>query len=348
MAIRVQPDEGEARSARLRAGVVSLVVGSLIFAGKLVAWRLTGSTAVLSDALESVINVVAAGLLLYSLVIASRPADRDHPYGHGKVEFFSAGVEGACIAIAAVLIGVESIRALIRGPKVENIDIGLLVLVVTAVANGLLGAHLVRVGRRRHSVALVADGKHVLTDVTTSAGVLVGLVAVRFTGLDVLDPLVAMGVALNILWTGWQLVRQAVGRLMDEAEPERLGTIVSTLEASRTPEWIDLHTLRAWRSGHVQHVDFHLTVPRYLDVERVHAIDDGVGRLLSKASGLPTDVIVHFDPCRPRHCPGCRMEGCPVREAPFGKQEAISLDNALRLGPGELEPLPQRKGGAIA
>ena len=342
MPIRVQADEAEARRARLRAGAISLAVGTAIFLGKLFAWRLTGSTAVLSDALESVINVVAAALLLYSLIVASRPADRNHPYGHGKVEFFSAGVEGASIAIAAVLIFVESVRALLRGPKLQNIDAGLGVLLVTSAANGLLGAYLVRVGRRRHSLALVADGMHVLTDVATSAGVLAGLVAVRLTGYDVLDPLVAMGVALNILWTGWRLVRQAVGRLMDEAEPERLEIIVGTLERSRTPEWIDLHTLRAWRSGHVQHVDFHLTVPRYLDVERVHAIDEGVGKVLSGATGLPTDAIVHFDPCRPRHCPACRMEPCPVREAPFREAEPIDLESALRVGPGELEPLRER------
>lgn len=348
MPIREQADEGDARRARLWAGAVSLVVGTAIFAGKVVAWRLTGSTAVLSDALESVINVVAAALLLYSLVVASRPADRNHPYGHGKVEFFSAGFEGACITIAAVLIAIESLRALVRGPKVENIDVGLVVLVVASIANALLGAFLVRVGRRRHSLALVADGMHVISDVTTSVGVIAGLVAVRVTGLVVLDPLVALGVAANILWTGWRLVRQAVGRLMDEAEPKRLATLVATLEQARTQEWIDLHTLRAWRSGHVQHVDFHLTVPRYLDVERLHAIDDGVGRLLSEATGLPTDAIVHFDPCRPRYCPACRMEPCPIREAPFREREPIDLESALRVGPGELEPLPKDATGSSA
>jgi cation diffusion facilitator family transporter len=332
--------EAASHKARMRAGVLSLGVGALLFGGKLVAWRLTGSTAVLSDALESSINVVAAGGLVYSLVVASRPADETHPYGHGKVEFFSAGVEGACIAVAAIAIVWASVRALLRGPEVENIDIGLLLLVGTSVLNALLGWHLVRVGKEQHSLALVADGRHVLTDVTTSAGVVVGLGAVWFTGLDVLDPLVAMAVAVNILFTGWKLVREAVGGLMDEADLPRLDEMVSALEVEREPEWIDVHSLRGWRSGRVQHVDLHLTVPRYLDIERAHAFDEAVGRIVSRATGLPTEAIVHFDPCRPRHCRGCRVEPCPVRAFGFEACEPLTLPRAIRAGTGTLEPLP--------
>ncbi len=341
MATYGDEDEAQSHAARMRAGILSLVVGTLIFAAKLLAWRLTGSAAVLSDALESIINVVAAGGLLYSLVVAARPADETHPYGHGKVEFFSAGVEGACIALASLVILWESVRALLRGPHVENIDFGLLVLVGTSLVNAGLGWHLVRVGRQRHSLALVADGRHVLTDVTTTAGVVVGLMAVRITGLHVLDPLVAMAVAVNILVMGWRLVREAVGGLMDEADLPRLDLMVAALEAGRAPEWIDVHTLRGWRSGRVQHVDLHLTVPRYLDVERAHAFDEAVGRIVSRAPGLPTETIVHFDPCRPRHCHDCRVAPCPVRAAAFVAREPLTLQRAIRAGTGRLEPLPE-------
>ena len=333
-------EEAAAHAARMRAGVLSLVVGALLFAGKLFAWRITGSAAVLSDALESIINIVAAGGLVYSLVVAARPADETHPYGHGKVEFFSAGVEGSSIAVAAIAIFWEAIGALVRGPRVENIDTGLVVLLATALANAGLGGYLVRVGRRHHSLALVADGKHVLTDVTTTAGVLAGLLAVRITGFHVLDPLVAMAVALNILVTGYRLVREAVGGLMDEADLPRLDLMVAALEAERAPEWIDVHTLRGWRSGRVQHVDLHLTVPRYLDVERAHAFDEAVGRIVSRATGLPTEAIVHFDPCRPRHCHDCRVDPCPVRSAAFEAREPLTLQRAIRAGTGRLEPLP--------
>ena len=338
--------EAEVHAARLRAGVISLVAGSFIFAGKLVAWWITDSTAVLSDALESIINVVAAAGLLYSLVIAARPADESHPYGHGKVEFFSAGVEGACIAGAALVILWEAVAALLRGPHVENIDAGLLVLVVMSLLNAALGAYLVRIGTKSHSLALVADGKHVLTDVWTSAAVVVGLVGVRVTGWHVLDPLVAMAMAANILFTGWKLVREAVGGLMDEADLPRLDVMVAALEKQRRPEWIDVHTLRAWRSGRVQHADLHVTVPRYLDVEQVHGFDESIGRIFSRATGLPMETIVHFDPCRPRHCPSCCVEDCPVRATRFEAPEPLTLERSIRAGRGSLEPLAANVGQA--
>jgi len=347
MHARTQPSAADAadadhRSLRLRAGVLSLVVGSALFLGKLAAWRLTLSTAILSDALESVINVVAAALLLASLVVAARPADRNHPYGHGKVEFFSAGVEGTCIALAAVAILVESARALLRGPTVQNLDAGLGILLGAGALNGLLGAYVLRAGRRTGSLALVADGKHILTDVWTSVGVGVGLVTVWATGWTVLDPLVAMAVALNILATGFGLMRQAVGGLMDEAEVKHLAPMVEALERSREPGWIDVHGLRCWRSGSVQHVDLHLVVPRYLDVERVHAIDARITDVLLGAVGLPGDVIVHFDPCRPRQCAGCDLTPCPVRAAAFTGRTPWRVETATRedppVGPPPREP----------
>jgi len=316
--------------ARLRAGRLALAAGFVVFALKLGAWWLTGSTAVLSDALESIVNVAAAGLLLYSLYVSSRPADRDHPYGHGKVEFFSAGVEGTLIGVAALLIAAEAVRQLVRGPELRSIDVGLALVTLATGANALLGWHLVRVGRRTHSLALVADGRHLLTDVATSAGVIAGLAAVWATGWKVLDPLIALGVALHILRTGWRLVRQAVGGLMDEADPEVLRRMVAALEAQREPAYIDAHSLRGWRAGPMQHVDLHLVVPRYFDVDTLHGIGERVEEILLAASGLPGEVIVHYDPCRPRHCPGCLVEPCPVRAAAFVARRPLDVDRATR------------------
>jgi cation diffusion facilitator family transporter len=332
---------------RARAGAVSLAVGVLVFAGKLAAWRATGSSAVLSDALESVVNVVAASLLLYSLVVAARPADRDHPYGHGKVEYFSAGVEGALIAVAALLIISEAVQALVRGPRVRNLDVGLVIVALLTGLNALLGVYLVRTGRRFRSVALVADGHHVLTDVWTSAGVMLGLAAVRLTGWVVLDPLVAIAVAANILRTGWRLLRGAVGGLMDEADEELLTRVAEALEQERAPWWIDVHGLRTFGSGALRHTDLHLAVPRYFDAERLHGIHERVRNVVLGATAMPGDVLVHFDPCRPFHCPICPMPDCPVRSAPFAKRPPISAraavreDGALPAGepaPGDARP----------
>jgi cation diffusion facilitator family transporter len=327
----VSPPPTEAdHAARLRAGRLALGVGTLVFLGKAGVWLGTGSTAVLSDALESVVNIVAAALLLWSLAVAARPADRDHPYGHGKVEFFSSGVEGGLIAVAALLILGESARALWRGPDVRHLDAGTAALAVLTAANAGLGILLVRTGRRARSVALVADGQHVLTDVWTSVGVLLGLVAVRLTGWTPLDPLVAIAVAVNILRTGWKLVREAVGGLMDEADETLLGRVAEALEAGRRPWWIDVHSLRTFGSGALRHTDFHLAVPRYFDAERLHEIHEELRHVVLAATGMPGDVIVHFDPCRPRQCPACAMPDCPVRSAPLRERPRLTAEWAVR------------------
>jgi cation diffusion facilitator family transporter len=329
--VRTAPtDDRLAYAARLRAGRLALVTGVAVFAVKLGAWQLTGSAAVLSDALESIVNVVAGALLLYSLHVSVRPADDDHPYGHGKVEFFSAGVEGTLIGVAAVLIAGEAIHQLMAGPQLRQLDVGLALVTAATAANAAVGWHLIRVGRRAHSLALVADGRHLLTDVVTSVGVIVGLAAVWLTGWDVLDPLVALAVALHILRTGWQLVRQAVGGLMDEAEPGILRRMVDALERAREPWVIDAHSLRAWRSGHTQHVDLHVVVPRYFDADRLHGISEQIEDVLLAASGLPGEAIVHFDPCRPRHCVGCVVAPCPVRSAPFVARRPLDIERATR------------------
>lgn len=320
-------------AARRRAAWISLVAGAAIFAGKLATWRLTGSVAVLSDALESTVNIAAAGLLVFSMHLAARPADRDHPYGHGKVEFLSAGIEGALIVVAAVLIAVEASGQLLHPAPLRDLDLGLLALAALSAGNAALGSYLLRTGRAARSLALVADGKHVLADVWTSAGVLGGLVAVRVTGLAWLDPLVALAVAANIVREGFRLARSAVRGLMDEADPALLDALAATLSHPRPPEWIDAHGLRAWRSGAQVHVDLHLVVPRYFDAERLHEISERVEARLLAGLDEPGEAVVHFDPCGSVHCPSCEMAACPVRAAAFKARAPISVARATRTDP---------------
>jgi 2-amino-4-hydroxy-6-hydroxymethyldihydropteridine diphosphokinase len=332
---------------RRRAGRTALWVGLVLCAGKFATFAITGSSAVFSDAMESLVNVVAAALLLYSLMVAARPPDPDHPYGHGKVEFFSAGVEGTLIAFAAALIVVEAVGELLRGPELRRVDVGLALLAVVSVANGALGAYLVRTGRSTQSLALEADGRHVLADVWTSAGVIAGLVAVRFSGWLWLDPLVAMAVAIHVLRTGYGLVREAVGGLMDEAPAPVLDSLVKHLSAAREPGWIDVHSLRAWRSGHFVHIDLHMTVPRYLDVERLHGIDELVTGIAAGAIDAPTELIVHFDPCRPEMCARCEMPDCAIREAQFVARVPFTREATTR-GPIQSEEDDERVEAFVA
>lgn len=320
---------GADRRARLRAGWASALVGGTVLAGKFAAWGVTGSTAVFADAMESMVNVAAAMMLLGSLYIAARPADQDHPYGHGKVEYFSAGIEGALIAVAAVLIAIAAVRALIAGSLPRQLDLGLAIIFAMSALNAGLGWHLLRTGRDTGSPALVADGRHVLADVWTSAGVIAGMAAVWATGWAVLDPLVALAVAAHVLREGWHLARAAVQGLMDAADDQLLDALAGSLEESRAPAWIDVHGLRAWQAGADVHADLHLVVPRYYDASRLHGIHEDVESALAR-NVRGGDVVVHFDPCQPHHCKGCTIADCPVRGEDFDARPALERIRATR------------------
>jgi cation diffusion facilitator family transporter len=232
-----------------RVAWLSLLLSGGLLAVKFLAYQLTGSAAVLSDALESIVNVIASSFALFSVTLSARPPDASHPYGHGRIEFFSAGFEGALIVAAAVTILVTAVPRVFEPQPLAQLSLGVGLVAGAGVLNALLGMCLQYVGRRTHSLALVADGKHLLSDAYTSAGVLVGILGVWLTGWHVLDALTALVVALHILVMGGRLVRESIARLMDEAEPALLQRIVQTMQAARQPAWIDLHNLRAWRSA---------------------------------------------------------------------------------------------------
>lgn len=320
----------QGQAVRMRAGRLALIVGILIFAAKLSAYLLTESTAVFADAMESTINIVSAAMLVYALSLAARPPDLDHPYGHGKAEFLSAGIEGAAIAFAALLIVAEGIRELIAGPSLHNLDVGLGLLLASTLGNALLGRHLVRVGNQVGSTALVADGRHVLADVWTSVGVVGGLIVVALTGWVWADPLIAIVVGIHVAAEGYRLLRDSFGGLMDQAEPGVNDSTAQALEAVRRDAWIDLHGLRSWRSGARRHFDLHLTVPRFFDVEQIHAIHDEIESALLDGDPHGGDVVVHFDPCDPNDCSECSMPDCRVRGTTFLVRPAFSGERAVR------------------
>ena len=327
------------RDLRLRrkAATISIAVGVILLIIKFAAYWLTGSAAVLSDALESIINVVASGFAFLSIAISARPPDETHPYGHGKIEFFSAGFEGALIVIAAIAIIWTAVPAFFHPKELPGLDIALVLLVIGGVVNWLLGSYLIRSGRKANSATLVADGKHVQTDAFTSAGVIIGLALVWVTGWYWLDPLVAVLVALNILRSGYHLLDEAVGGLMDKAEPAFLTQVAETLQRLRRPEWIAPHHLRSWRSGAVRFIDFHLVVPCYWKIYQAHAIQKEIEAALLEALDTPGQVVIHFDPCSPDYCPICAVKDCPIRSAPF-REQTVWTGKVIVAGP----PYPSR------
>jgi cation diffusion facilitator family transporter len=279
----------------MRAAVASLVLGLCLFVAKLLAWRLTGSAAVLSDALESIVNVVAAAFALYSVYLSEKPPDLDHPYGHGKVEFLSAGFEGGLIFLAGGLILWEAAGRLLEGRALEHLGSGIGIVTGAALVNGALGFYLVRVGRRTGSLTLEADGKHLLTDVWTSGASVGALLGVMLTGWLWLDPAIAILAALNILRIGAGLFREAVRGIMDEADPEDLAAVSHLLEAIEHPLFRGWARLRARHQGSFHHVDFVLYVPDETTVAEGHALADEVERSIAEALG-DAEVICHVEP----------------------------------------------------
>jgi cation diffusion facilitator family transporter len=316
--------------SKLRAGRLALVVGLLLFAGKFSAYALTGSTALFADAMESTVNIIAAGMMVIALALASKPPDEHHPYGHGKVEFVSAGIEGAAIAAAALMIMAESIRDLVHGPELQRLGLGMGILAGCTAINAALGLFLARRGQRTRSIALEAHGRHVLTDVWTSVGVIGGLFVVHWTGWVWADPLVAIAVALNVVHEGASLIRQSYAGLMDHADPETLDFAAEVLSAERRESWIDIHGLRSWSSGARRHFDLHLTVPRYFDVEHLHHIHDQVEIKLLQDDLQGGDVVVHFDPCDSNLCERCPIADCSIREAPFREALPMTREHITR------------------
>lgn len=300
---------------RMTAVSISVIVSILLLGLKFLTYEVTHSSAVLSDALESIINVVASLFATLSIWMAAKPPDPDHPYGHGKIEYFSAGFEGALIIAAAFGIFYTGVQHLLDPRPLPDLEIGLILLFSATIVNLLLGLFLVRTGRRTDSLALVADGRHILTDVYSSVGVVVGLVLVYLTGWLRLDGIVACLVGVNILFTGGRLLHQSFTRLMDASEPDLLDQIASTLAGNRRADWIDIHQLRAWRAGAMIHIDLHLVLPEDLTLEKAHREAKILENLLIKAFKGKASILIHMDPCQPDECPVCHRERCARRNA---------------------------------
>jgi cation diffusion facilitator family transporter len=280
---------------------LSLGVGFLMLGMKVFAYWLTGSVAILSDAAESVVHVVAVSFAAYSLWLSQKPADRSHHYGHDKIAFFSAGFEGAMIVLAAFYIIYVSIHKWLAGLELENLGSGTLLTLAAALINALLGGYLVWVGKRNKSLILEANGKHVLTDSWTSFGVVVGLSLALLTGWLPLDPLVAIVVALNILWTGGKLMRQSVGGLMDEGDPETEASVRRVLEAMTSEAGIGYHGLRHRNAGNTVWVEFHLLFPRTTLLESAHALATRIEERIERELHFRAEVTSHLETLEDHH-----------------------------------------------
>lgn len=304
-----------------------VVVAIVLLAIKFVAYYLTDSVAILTDALESIVNVVAGILGLYSLIVSARPRDADHPYGHGKVEFLSSAVEGTLIVIAGILILFESIHALVYPRELHQLNIGLVLIAITAVVNFLMGTWCVRTGRDHNSYALIASGKHLQTDTYSTLGIIAGLLAIYFLKLNWLDSAVAIFFGGLILYNGYKIVRQSVAGIMDETDQELLSKMVAVLNRERKENWIDLHNVRIIKYGPVLHLDAHITIPWYLNVHEAHNEIDALASLVRKEFGETLELYVHSDGCLDFSCLVCTKQNCHVRKHTFEKKIEWTIEN---------------------
>lgn len=313
----------------IKLQIVAVVVGVILLVGKFAAYFLTSSNTILTDALESIVNVVAGGLGLYSLIIAALPKDENHPYGHGKIEFISAGVEGTLIALAGVLIVGKSIYSLFEPSELHQLDYGLYITAFAGLVNYGLGAWAERQGQKTNSLALIASGKHLKSDAYSTVGLVVGLVAIMLTNWVWLDSVVAILFGGLIAYTGYGVVRESVSGIMDEVDYNLVEEMVAILDKNRLPNWIDIHNFRIIKYGHALHIDCHLTVPRFFGVVEAHDEVDKLEELIKTTVEVPVELFIHVDACIPESCRLCQRANCAVRSQDFEELEEWKLSNII-------------------
>jgi len=317
-----------AQNLRLQKIITGIAIALFIL--KLIAWKLTDSVAILTDALESIVNVVAGLMGVYSLYVSAKPRDKEHPYGHGKVEFISSAIEGTLILVAGGLIIYEAVQNLLNPHSVQKLDYGIILVAITATINYIAGAVAIKRGKKTSSLALIASGKHLKTDTWSTIGIIVGLILLYFNHLIWLDSAVAILFSLIIIYTGYKIIRPSVAGIMDEADQELLDRMVKVLNKNRRENWIDLHNLRIIKYGGTLHMDCHLTVPWYLNVREAHAEIDALAALVRNEFGEAMELFVHSDPCVEYSCRICIKQNCAVRQHELQHRIEWTLENILK------------------
>jgi len=310
--------------------LIALIVSIVLMAAKFTAYFITSSNFVLTDAAESIVNVIASSFAFYSIYLTSQPRDINHPYGHGKVEFFSVFIEGTLITLAGVAILIKSTYSIFYPNEIHQLVLGAVIIGITGAINGALGYFMINKGKSLRSITLDADGRHLLADMVTSGGLVAGLLLINFTRLLWLDSVLSIAVGFYIVYNGYKLIRRSVGGLMDEADFDVMNDIIRVLNDKRKEEWIDIHNLRAQKYGSELHIDCHLTLPNYFDLNRVHEEVALVDKLINTEANIKTEFFIHTDPCLPYCCHYCSMPNCPIRSEPKRIDIVWTMENLTR------------------
>ncbi len=325
-----KPVQDVRNQSNLRLQFWIAIASSVLLIAKFVAYYITNSVAVLTDALESIVNVAAGLIGLYSLYISAKPKDADHPYGHGKAEFISAAVEGTLILAAGTIIIYKASKSFFVPQGITQINIGIYLIGATGIINWVLGWITFEQGKKNSSLALIASGKHLQTDSYSTFAIILGLILIVATGQLWIDSVLAIIFGFFIIYTGYQIMRKSLAGIMDEADMTLLNEMVNVLNTNRNDNWIDLHNLRVIKYGNVLHVDCHLTVPWYLNVQQAHEEIDVLGKFIRKNFGESLELFVHSDGCQYFQCHICEKKACHVRQHDFKKEVVWTINNTLQ------------------
>ena len=315
------------QNLRLQKIITGIAV--LLFLIKLLAWYITGSVAILTDALESTVNVIAGLIGVYSLYVSAKPKDMDHPYGHGKAEFISAAVEGTLISVAGIIIIYQAIGNLVKPQPVHKLDYGIILIAATAIINFIAGIICTKRGKENQSLVLISSGKHLQTDTYSTVGIILGLILLRVFKFWWIDSAVAILFACIIMVTGYKIVRSSIAGIMDEADDELVNKMVTMLNVNRRSNWIDLHNMRIIKYGSILHLDCHLTVPWYLNVNEAHDEIDVLSHLVKTEFGETMELFVHSDGCLEFSCRICTKNDCTVRQHELEKKIEWTMQNIV-------------------
>ncbi len=314
----------------LSAQYLLIGVAIVLLVVKFMAFYLTNSNAILTDAMESMVNVVTAFFGLYSMRLAFMPADKNHPYGHGKIEFLAAGFEGILICIAGFSILGKSVYNLFYPQVIMTLDKGILLTVLAGGVNFIAGFLILEKGKRTQSLILQAGGKHLLSDAWSSVILILGLLLVVFFESLVWDSILAIVLSTYIIYMGWGLVKTSVSGIMDEADAHSIEGLLGILSKERRENWIDVHNFRIIKYGSNLHVDCHVTMPYYLNVKESHDEVEQMEALVNEKSEVPIEWFVHVDPCDKNSCKLCMKKECPVRESPFSQFVPWTLESIVK------------------
>ncbi len=317
------------KSNSIKVQKLLVVVSVALFIIKIAAWYITNSVAILTDALESIVNVIAGFVGLYSIILSSKPKDKEHPYGHGKVEFLSSAIEGILIIIAGIVIIYEASNNLFHPHELKKLDFGIILIAITAIINYVVGQYCYVKGKKENSPILMASGSHLKSDTYSTLGLLLGIVLLMITKMSWIDSVAAYIFAGIIIFTGYKIIRRAVAGIMDESDEAIINDIVKLLNQNRNEKWIDVHNMRVINYAGFFHIDCHLTVPYYINVNEAHAILDSLTLMFQKHFEDKVEFFIHIDGCLFSQCSICDIENCPVRKAIFRKHISWTAANIL-------------------